>query len=369
MIASLFRKFIKLIGPYPYNPYLIFLFFASIFFSRYAPAVILVPAGLERLKFAALLLLASTIPGILFAVGAILLNRYRFWSQKSTLLYIFEVAFFQILNLLSLGPITDVLSKHTRETSIVLLPLNITTFSASLFLALISLALMHQAERRISDRLDQANKLVNRLESEREGLIQSDEKLRRQTSQFLHDRVQSELMVVGMKLKSISGKSSDEVNEVIDRAIVRLEETRATDLRDLIQVLTPNLDAGSLQSALGVLLEQYRTSMGVSLQVDLATEKLDAELLLGIFRIIEQSTLNSLVHGPAKRVEIHVNTSTDGITKIIVSDDGPGVAVESLTPGVGTAIIDSWVGILNGTKEVDSAPGHGYQLRVTFTAR
>mgnify|MGYP000668043426 CR=1 FL=1 len=58
-MESLFRKFIKLVGPYPYNPYLIFLFFASIFFSRYAPLVILVPAGLERMKFAALLLLAS----------------------------------------------------------------------------------------------------------------------------------------------------------------------------------------------------------------------------------------------------------------------------------------------------------------------
>lgn len=365
-MASLFRKFIKLVGPYPYNPYLIFLFFASIFFSRYAPSVLLVPAGLERLKVAALLLLASAIPGLLFSVGAILLNRYRFWSQKSTALYIFEVAFFQFLNLLSLHPITAILSKHTGETSLVLLPLNIKTFSASLFLALISLALMHQAERRISDRLDLANKLVDRLESEREALIQSDEKLRRQTSQFLHDRVQSELMVVGMKLKSISGKSFDEAKEVIDRAIVRLEETRATDLRDLIQVLTPNLKAGSLQSALEVLLQQYRTSMDVSLHIDLVTEKLDADLLLGVFRIIEQSMLNSLVHGPAKRVQIHVSTSTEGITEIIVSDDGPGTEIDDVNAGVGTAIIDSWVGILHGSKEIDSAPGHGYRLKVTF---
>jgi len=361
-----FHKFIKLVGPYPYNPYLIFLFVASIFFSRYAPTVILVPAGLERLKVAALLLLASAIPGLLFAVGAIFLNRYRFWSQKSTVLYIFEVAFFQFLNLLSLRPITDILSEHTSNASMVLLPLNFKTFFVSLFLALISLALMHQAERRIFDRLDQANKLVNRLESEREGLIQSDEKLRRQTSQFLHDRVQSELMVVGMKLKSISGKSSDEVNEVIDRAIVRLEETRATDLKDLIQVLTPNLEAGSLQSALEVLLEQYRADMDLSLHIDVTSEELDAESLLGIFRIVEQSMLNALVHGPANRVQISITTNAEGVTEIIVSDDGPGISVNEISAGVGTAIIDSWVGILNGSKEIDSAPGHGYQLRVTF---
>jgi signal transduction histidine kinase len=214
-----------------------------------------------------------------------------------------------------------------------------------------------------------ANKLVNKLETEREELIHSDEDLRRQTSQFLHDRVQSDLMVVGMKLQSISGQASPEVNEVIEKAIHRLENTRATDLRNLIEILTPNLEAGSLQSALDVLLEQYRSNMDVQLQINPATEKLDAETLLGIFRIIEQSTLNSLVHGPAKRVQISVITSSDGDTTVLVSDDGPGILLDEISAGVGTAIIDSWVGILNGEKEIDSAPGHGYQLQVSIPPR
>lgn len=32
--------------------------------------------------------------------------------------------------------------------------------------------------------------------------------------------------------------------------------------------------------------------------------------------------------------------------------------------GVGTAIIDSWVSILNGRKSIEAVPGHGYQLRI-----
>jgi signal transduction histidine kinase len=227
---------------------------------------------------------------------------------------------------------------------------------------------MHQAERRIGERLNNATDLVLKLEAEREGLINSDENLRRQTSQFLHDRVQSDLMVVGMKLKSISGQSSIEVNEVIDRAIIRLETTRASDLKNLIQVLTPNLEAGTLQAALDVLLEQYQTDMEVSVKIDAATEALDSKVLLGIFRIVEQSILNALVHGPAKRVQISVSTDSLGVTDIIVSDDGPGALVEQITSGLGTSIIDSWVGILNGSKEIDSVPGHGYQLHVTFIA-
>ncbi len=368
-MAEYLRKALRLVGPYPYNPYLIFLFFTSIFLSRFAPFISLAPSGSERWRAAALVILASSVQGLLLAGGAILLKRFRFWSEESTFLYILEVAFFLFLNLLALRQIMNFLTDQIGDFGRNLLPVNFNVFIITLTLGLITLALMHKAERRIVERLNTASDLVLKLEAEREELIHSDEKLRRHTSQFLHDRVQSDLMVVGIKLKTISGKASPEVNEVIDLAILRLEKTRASDLKDLIQVLTPNLDAGGLHSALDVLLDQHRPNMEISLRIDDATEDLDVEVLLGIFRIIEQSVLNSLMHGPAKRVQISVSTDLVGVTDIIVSDDGPGISVKEISAGVGTAIIDSWVGILNGSKEIDSAPGHGYRLHVTFIAR
>ncbi len=363
------KKLFRLIGPYPYNPYLIFLFFFALFFSRFVPLISFLPAGSERWRAGGIVIVASAVPGFIFCAGSILLNKFRFWSSESTLLYILEVAFFQYLNLLYLPFINRRLKAQLGHSNETLIALSLNIFIVSLILVLIALALMHQAERRISDRLSLATKLVTKLESEREGLVHSDEELRRQTSQFLHDRVQSDLMVVGMKLKTISGKASPEINEVIEKVIHRLENTRASDLRNLIQILTPNLEAGSLKSALDVLLEQYRSNMDVAVKIDNATEELNSEILLGIFRIVEQSMLNSLVHGPAKRVQISITTDGKSDTRILVSDDGPGVLVESVTAGVGTAIIDSWVGILDGKKEIDSAPGHGYQLEVFIPAR
>jgi signal transduction histidine kinase len=227
-----------------------------------------------------------------------------------------------------------------------------------------ALALMHQAERKISDRLLIVTKLVDKLENERADLITADENLRKQTSQFLHDRVQSDLMVVGMKLKSISGKSSPEVNEVIERAIIRLENTRASDLKNLIQVLTPNFEGGTISTAIADLLEQYRQSMDVSVQISESIDLLDSEIKLGIYRIIEQAILNSLVHGPATKVQVIIADELEGFTKIVVSDNGPGVNIEKVSPGVGSAIIDSWVGILGGKRSIDSSPGYGYRLEV-----
>ena len=233
-------------------------------------------------------------------------------------------------------------------------------------LSLFALYVMHRAERSISDRLQQANLLVTQLKADREELVNLDEAIRSQTSTFLHDRVQSDLMVVGMKLKSIQGASSTEVNEVIDRAIARLEETRSADLKNLIQVLSPNFEAGGLKGSIESLVVQYESGMTVLIEIDESSEQLDSLFLLGTYRIVEQGLLNAFVHGPAKNVFVSVSTNQSGHTAILVSDDGPGTLQGFADTGVGTAVIDSWVGILNGKKTIDTVPGHGYRLHVEF---
>ncbi len=366
MIISRINKFIKLIGPYPYNPYLIFLFFFAIFFSRFIPLILFLPVGPQRWRAGGIVILVSAIPSCIYAIGAMLISKYRFWSSKSLFLYILEVAFFAYLNFLFLPLMNAFLKEKLGHTNQTLAAFNPNIYIASLFLVLFALALMHKAERKISERLALVTSLVDKLEHERAELIRYDESLRQDTSQFLHDRVQSDLMVVGMKLRSILDQSSGNVNEVIESAILRLESTRGTDLKNLIQILTPNLDAGTLSSALEVLLEQYRQNMGISVFIDSSTEGLGSDIKLGIYRIIEQAILNALVHGPAHRVQINIDTDSVGVTRIIVSDDGPGTTLEAVAPGVGSAIIDSWVGILKGKRVINTSPGFGYRLEVEF---
>lgn len=360
------RNLLSYIGPYPYNPYLIFLFFFAQFFSRFIPVIGLVAPGPERWKAGGLVLVLAAIPGLVFASGAFLLNRYRFWSSKSTLFYVLEVALFLSLNDLYLPVINSIIERHLNLQSNALVPLTPAIFILTLILVLLALALMHQAERQIMDRLSSATELVRRLESERKELIEYDERLRSQTSQFLHDRVQSDLMVISMKLKSVSGQSSEKVNGVLDRAILRLEKTRTEDLRNVIQELTPNLDAGSLCSALDVLFEQYREDMEILVLIDEKTESLNPQTKLGIFRIVEQSVLNSLLHGKASRVQLEATTGRDGTTSLTIADDGVGASLDQITAGVGSVIIDSWVAILNGVKVIDTMPDHGFRIQVTF---
>jgi signal transduction histidine kinase len=239
-------------------------------------------------------------------------------------------------------------------------------FFGSLVLVMFALGLIHRAERTVVNRLTLANQLVSELKEDREGLIRADEAVRLQTSRFLHDRVQSELMVVAMKLKAVAGKSSDDVNRIIEESISSLESTRTADLKNLVQILAPNFEVGGLAQAIHVLSKQYAASMKVDIQVDETSELLNQERLLAVFRIAEQSLINSLVHGPADRAAITVKTNSLGITELVVSDNGPGVNLDDVKSGTGSAVIDAWVSILQGQKAIDTVSGNGYRIAVTF---
>lgn len=361
------KRYLAWIGPYPYNPGLIFVFFLAIFFMRFTPAIAQQAEGGPRWMAGLIIFSLACIPSGLFAVLALLLQKFRFWPSN-LFTYLLEVASGQALLLLFSPIIAEVLRDQLGLEYSAPVTLTPSLFVATLLLILGILAALHIGERSIRNRLAAADKLVAKLELDREGLVKADIELREQTSRFLHDRVQSDLMVAAMKLKSIAGKSSDEVNDVIELVRSRLEQTRTTELRDLVQVLAPHFAANGFRDSVRVLANPYRATMDVEIHVDDASEALNHGTLLGAFRIIEQGLLNALVHGPAKHVKISLTTDTNGRSQLEIADDGPGSADGSDSPGVGTAVIDSWLSILKGVKTIETVKGYGYRLRVNFAS-
>jgi signal transduction histidine kinase len=209
-----------------------------------------------------------------------------------------------------------------------------------------------------------ADNLVSKLEIDRDILLSADEELRRQTATFLHDRVQSNLMVAGMKLKNVSVDNEGEGKELIRQVISLLENTRTIDLKNLTQILTPNFEVGGIEQALNPWVDLSKTEMKIYVTVDDLSEKLAAKNKLGIFRMTEQALLNSLVHGPAKTVNVSLVTDSQGVAVLTISDNGPGAQSETTKAGVGTAVIDAWVSTMMAKKSIETVTGHGYQLTI-----
>jgi signal transduction histidine kinase len=366
-VTAASKRLLRLIGPYPFNPRLIFIFLTSLYFSRYMPLILTKPVGMARVPAYLIIFIAAAFPSAAYALGAMLFEKYRIWKSDSIPIFLLEVVTLQAIFFALLPISKNFLVRMLPSGQELILPLTPILFISSLFFAILSFAVSHGSERRISERLMRADELALKLELDAERLVLSDEAVRKQTSQFLHDKVQSELMVVAMELKGAKGLPQDEVDHLISRAIDRLESTRAVDIRNLVQILTPNFEDGKLTSSIELLKRQYGTNLKIETIIDPKVDLLSENQQLGIFRIIEQCLLNSFVHGPATEVKISLSENSSGNYFLTVEDDGPGVVVDQIKAGVGSAIIDSWLKILNGRKVITSSLGNGFQFEANFT--
>ena len=237
-------------------------------------------------------------------------------------------------------------------------------FIVARFLAsLIFIAATHGLLRSLREKLQEAAQRNETLAKQYTTLIEADEDVRSQASRYLHDRVQSEIMLASSQLRKRFQNTSFENDEVLSEVINQLEKIRSVDLKMVSQILTPNIEAEGVTGAIENLCVQYATRINYECEFNAAVSTLDHEQSLGIFRIIEQAVINSITHGPATKISIKVLGSLEGFT-VEVSDNGPGS--EDSTPGTGTMVIDAWVSILHGHKEITSDPDEGYTLTVRF---
>ena len=365
-MKRLSKNVLRYFGPYPFNPRLIFIFLTSLYFSRLMPLVMLKDAGIDRASVYLIIFIAAALPAGAYALGAYILERYRPWAFAGFIRYLLEIIGLQVIFFYFLSISQTFLAKSFPTAHQLILPLNPLLFLSALFFALFSFSLSHGSERRIYDRLRKADNLVQKLELNSNKLVLSDETLRRQTSQFLHDKIQSELMVIAMGLKSVKGESRSEVDSAISSAINRLESTRSIELRNLVQILTPNFEGKKLSSYIEVLKRQYAAGLEISIEIDPEIDALTENQQLGLFRIVEQCLLNSLLHGPAKRVKVSIFKPSSQEFTLTVEDDGPGADLSRINSGMGSAIIDSWVNILKGASEISTSLGSGYRFKATF---
>jgi signal transduction histidine kinase len=230
------------------------------------------------------------------------------------------------------------------------------------FFAFVFVAITHSRLKILGLELDKASSLNDELNDRYAKLVETDEEIRSHASQLLHDRIQSKLMLAGAKLTRLSEVFTDEGKLGVQPVIKELERIRSIDIREVSQLLSPNLASEGLMGSCENLLKEFEGSVEFEIKIDGAIENLCQVLTLGIYRIIEQGVANAINHGPAKKVSIEASLFLENEVKVEIRDNGPGASSEK--SGTGSVIIDAWVSILDGRKEIESVAGKGYTLRV-----
>jgi glucose-6-phosphate-specific signal transduction histidine kinase len=204
---------------------------------------------------------------------------------------------------------------------------------------------------RIAQALEQKEEALKVQEEQSALLLEYDETTRTQLSEFLHDRVQSSLVTACLELQNIKREVDSESGKAISKIIDSLENLRAVDVRNAAQTLSPAVGNADISTSIMVMTQNYAPAVSVKLTITPEIELLQGgqsrELFLGIYRIIEQSFLNSLIHGKATTFEVRIY-QTETAIHLVTLNNGEKIPVV-MNQGLGSAIINSWVRTLNGT--------------------
>jgi signal transduction histidine kinase len=192
---------------------------------------------------------------------------------------------------------------------------------------------------------------------------------RQRWARELHDETLQSMSAlrVGLSTAKRSGKP-ETLEQAVTTAIDHLEEG-ITNLRALITDLRPasldELGAAAAIQALGERAERHGVDVDVS--IELSTEKTRhvPEIETAMYRIVQEALTNAAKHGSAKRAVVEVHEDEAHIN-VSVRDDGTGFDPAAHTDGFGLLGMHERVQLLDGTFQINSAPGQGTTVAVSF---
>jgi signal transduction histidine kinase len=193
-------------------------------------------------------------------------------------------------------------------------------------------------------------------------------------AEFLHDRVQADLLVVAFELRSSVEGADPATRERLEKAISEIERIRSREVRSASRRLSPAFGSVGLDTALADLAESWETVMSVRVTFDEKARSLlmgggaTRDLLTAIYRVVEQALLNAASHGYASRVDVSLAAPVSGGLSLTVFDDGRGLPRGQVVRGSGTAIMDAWCAVADGEWSWRPSPAGGVTLAATFGA-
>jgi signal transduction histidine kinase len=194
-------------------------------------------------------------------------------------------------------------------------------------------------------------------------LINAQEEERSRLARELHDDISQRLALLAIEATreehTLPLPSRRTAMRALREDLVRLSE----DVHSLSHRLHPSIlqDLGLIE-ALKTECEQFSRVEAIPVEIR-APEMAEAPPMpasLCLFRITQEALRNIARHAGASRVKVHLSRQSDGLI-LSVNDNGKGfdVALHRNQPSLGHASMRQRIQLLDGTLEIESAPGHG----------
>lgn len=211
-------------------------------------------------------------------------------------------------------------------------------------------------------------------------IFKAQEDERRRIAQELHDGATQDLLAVANRAQSMTSCDEGETTVEMRRHAEWIRDTLlhvSEDVRRLSLDLRPSvLDNLGLVPALRWLTDRLYQDGKISakLIINGAQRKLNPEIEVTIFRIVQEALSNVRCHSKATKTVITLTFAPESL-KLTVRDNGkgflPSQRVDNLTAGgrVGLIGMQQRAKSLNGTFDISSQPGKGTLVSVEIKSQ
>ena len=214
------------------------------------------------------------------------------------------------------------------------------------------------------------------LERFTERIVLAQESERRRLAGEIHDGISQRVVSLSFHLSAAAdavaagdaappGLAASEIASAQSLAEAALDETRFA----IAGLHPPVLDDLGLAASLESL---GRSFPGLDVRVGAEARRLPAHVEVAVYRIAQEALQNVVKHADARSVDVRL-TARDETIVLEVEDDGKGFAPAALMgpqAGVGYGVpgMRERAELLGGRLELQSCPGHGTVLRLSFPA-
>jgi signal transduction histidine kinase len=196
-------------------------------------------------------------------------------------------------------------------------------------------------------------------------LMQAHEQERAALAKTLHDDVCQRMMALTLRLQNLQGAAQhDEVEAVVADISGKL----ASLVGEIAAVSDPvhqRLELLGLTTAGRSFCEDVSARCGVAIyfQEQDVPRDLPSDVALALFRVLQEATVNAVVHSGAREVWVSVRGTAAEIRLHIV-DRGVGFDLQRSVPGggVGLVAIRERLKLVNGECVIVSRPGEGTRV-------
>jgi signal transduction histidine kinase len=106
-----------------------------------------------------------------------------------------------------------------------------------------------------------------------------------------------------------------------------------------------------------------RTGLSIQFMGDGTSKRLDPDIELALYRVVQEGLTNAIRHSNAQHIEVVLERSPRAVW-LTITDDGCGFDPKQHEHGLGLIGIRERVHVLDGIFSIDTAPGAGTRLLV-----